>query len=78
MWGHEDVVKILVDAGADLFAKNKKGRTALDIAAREGHKDLAKLLAKKMGRSVPNVETRKTVINTIKSPDAPPEPPQEE
>lgn len=34
--GYNHIAKILIDNGADLFAKDKKGRTAKDIATRRG------------------------------------------
>lgn len=35
-YGYEKFAKILIDAGADLEVKDKKGRTAKDIATERG------------------------------------------
>ena len=45
--GHGDVVQVLIDAGADLEAKNKddeQGRSPLLLASVEGHLDIVKML----------------------------------
>ena len=42
--GHADVVRLLLDAGADLLAANGAGETALDMALERGHADAARLL----------------------------------
>jgi ankyrin repeat protein len=42
--GHVDLVKLLLNAGADVDAKDNRGTTALMKATREGHKETAKLL----------------------------------
>lgn len=42
--GHEAVVRLLVEKGADLEAKNYYGMTALDVAAEKGHTALVQLL----------------------------------
>jgi ankyrin repeat protein len=38
--GHIDVVKYLVEKGADLTAKDKTGKTAIDIAKTEKIKEI--------------------------------------
>lgn len=35
-YGYEKVAKVLIDSGADLEVKDKKGRTAKDIATKRG------------------------------------------
>jgi ankyrin repeat protein len=42
--GHEKVVKVLLDSGAEKEAKEKGGRTALHIAAQKGHERIVTLL----------------------------------
>ncbi|KAL2012474.1 hypothetical protein VTN00DRAFT_5192 [Thermoascus crustaceus] len=45
--GHEVVVELLIDKGADLEAKDKSGRTPLHSAAVRGHESVVKLLVEK-------------------------------
>lgn len=47
--GKLDVVKRLIEAGAVVSATNQRGRTALEIAEREGHADVIDLLRKVSG-----------------------------
>jgi ankyrin repeat protein len=42
--GHTDVVKLLLEKGADPRIKDSEGRTALDYARRANHPDVAELL----------------------------------
>ena len=42
--GHADIVKLLIDEGADTEAVDYSGKTALDYAILEKHEDCAKLL----------------------------------
>lgn len=44
MQGHNDVVKMLIEAGSDLNATNKNGDTALTIAAHNGNAAIIKML----------------------------------
>jgi ankyrin repeat protein len=48
MWaaarGHVEVVKALLESGAELNARTRKGRTAVDIATQEGRHDITALL----------------------------------
>jgi len=48
MWaaaeGHAEVVRLLIEAGADLNAADKEGTTALILATLNGHLDVAALL----------------------------------
>jgi len=78
MWGHKDASKVLLAAGADVNKSNGKGRDAVEVAARNGHKELAKLLADHAGKSVPDVEVKQTLIGAISAPERPPSPPNEE
>ena len=43
-WGHTELATILLDAGADIGAKNKKGSMALERAAAYAHQDTLQLL----------------------------------
>jgi ankyrin len=47
--GALDSAKLLLDVGVDVDAKDTSGQTALDIAARCGHGEVAHLLASRMG-----------------------------
>ena len=40
----KETVKLLIEAGADINAKNNDGYTALMLASWNGHKDVVKLL----------------------------------
>ncbi|XP_013391240.1 ankyrin-1-like [Lingula anatina] len=42
--GNADMVKLLLDSGAEVNAENEDGRTPLYWAAEEGHEDIVKLL----------------------------------
>jgi len=46
--GDTSVMEKLIAAGADTSVKTKEGLTALDLAKRYDHEDLAKVLAVKM------------------------------
>jgi ankyrin repeat protein len=43
-WGHADIVKVLLDAGADITFKDHEGMTALQLAVRGKHLDVLVLL----------------------------------
>mmetsp|Transcript_18675 Transcript_18675/g.37761 ORF Transcript_18675/g.37761 Transcript_18675/m.37761 type:complete len:216 (+) Transcript_18675:438-1085(+) len=45
--GHEDVIKVLIEAGANVHATTQTGYTPLIFAAREGHIAAVKLLVEK-------------------------------
>lgn len=44
--GHTEIVRMLVNAGADINIKDKYGKTALDYAMERGHKDIVSILKK--------------------------------
>ena len=43
-WGHEDVVRVLLEAGADVGIVSADGDTAMDLAEREGYDGVVELL----------------------------------
>jgi ankyrin repeat protein len=43
-YGHREIVKLLIEAGADVNAADWYGRTALGWALRGGHTDIVNLL----------------------------------
>ena len=45
--GHEAVVKLLLEKGADVESKSSNGRTPLSWAAENGHEAVVKLLLEK-------------------------------
>ena len=45
-YGHTDAVRVLLDGGADVNAKSKKGMTALSSAQSNGHTAVVQLLKK--------------------------------
>ena len=45
MYGHESIVRALLDAGADKEVKNENGKTALALATMNGHKAVVALLS---------------------------------
>jgi ankyrin repeat protein len=46
-WDHKEIVELLIDAGADVNAKDKWGFTPLHEAAVNGQKEVAELLIAK-------------------------------
>lgn len=51
-WGRMDIVKVLLNAGASLKAKNAASCTALDLATHWGHSAVAEVIRLRGGRSV--------------------------
>jgi ankyrin repeat protein len=43
-WNHIEIAKLLIEAGADVKAKDKWGQTPLHLASRLNHTEIAKLL----------------------------------
>ncbi len=44
-WGRAEVVKVLLEKGAERAVKNKAGKTALDLAREGGYADVSAALA---------------------------------
>jgi ankyrin repeat protein len=42
--GHESVVRLLVDRGANIDARDREGKTALLLAGKTGYRDVVRLL----------------------------------
>ena len=42
--GHQDVVRVLIDAGTPLAETDGVGKSALDYAIEGGHRDIARVL----------------------------------
>lgn len=42
--GHQEIVKILIDAGADVNATTEDGQTALMLASQNGHQEIVNIL----------------------------------
>ena len=45
--GHKEIAELLIDKGADVNAKSKRGEIPLHLAAQGGHKEIAELLIDK-------------------------------
>ena len=45
-YGHTEIAKLLLDHGADVFARKVHGETAYDMAA--GHQDIAQMIKREM------------------------------
>jgi cytohesin len=46
-YGHKEVAELLIAKGADINAKDTRGRTPIDLAINQGRKEIAKLLLSK-------------------------------
>jgi ankyrin repeat protein len=51
--GHAPVVKSLIAAGANIRAKDRAGRTAMDVASEGSHSEIADLLLEAATRPPP-------------------------
>jgi ankyrin repeat protein len=44
-YGHRDVVKLLLEEGADPMVRNQQGLSAIDFAQRADRQDVAEMIA---------------------------------
>ena len=44
VYGHAEVIKVLIAGGAEVNQRTRKGTTALDIAKEEGHAEIVRIL----------------------------------
>lgn len=72
-WGCAPAAKLLVEAGARMDVKNAKGRTALEVAALYGNKQVAEYLAQKSGQEMPKLKEKQKKVTMMKSPSAGPD-----
>eukprot|EP01059_Diplonema_ambulator_P020039 TRINITY_DN3372_c0_g1_i2.p1 TRINITY_DN3372_c0_g1~~TRINITY_DN3372_c0_g1_i2.p1 ORF type:complete len:399 (+),score=79.45 TRINITY_DN3372_c0_g1_i2:49-1245(+) len=61
--GHEKVVRLLLDRGADIRHASSSGRTALFAAAEAGHKDVAELLVARGADVAAETENGETLLH---------------
>ena len=66
-YGHEEIVKLLIEAGAKLNNKNKEGKTALMIASQRGYKGIVKLLkeAESITKKIKVSSLKGMILNTL-------------
>lgn len=62
LYGHTEIVKLLLDAGADKDGLSVSGRTPLHLAARDGYTDIVKLLLKAKANVYVNDKEGKTPL----------------
>jgi ankyrin repeat protein len=46
--GNIEMVQMLLDAGADIKAKDREGRTAISVASARGHENIVSLISARM------------------------------
>ena len=56
-YNHLDIVRALIEAGANLDLKNNKGETALDIAIKEDNKEIIDILTKAENKATKKIAT---------------------
>jgi len=49
-WGHKDVAELLIARGAEVCAKDQRGRTPLQLAEKRNHTDIVDLLKKRAAK----------------------------
>ena len=52
--GHVEIVRFLIERGADSHATTRSGRSALDLASQAGHSEVVRFLAKIRSESPPS------------------------
>ena len=55
-WDHKEIVELLIDAGADVNAKDDIGDTPLDVAIQLKQTEIAKLLGEHGGKTRKELE----------------------
>ena len=55
-WDHKEIVELLIDAGADVNAKDDIGDTPLDVAIQLKQTEIAELLGKHGGKTRKELE----------------------
>jgi len=64
--GHTEIVKLLLEAKADVNLQNTSGRTALIWASREGHTEIVKLLEEATKQNSPKDSKFKVLEEKLK------------
>ena len=65
--GKTEIVKILLDAGADPTVKDTGGRTAVDYAQDQKHDDIVQLIKQRMGPQ--SAGKKKSVVISFDRPE---------
>ena len=62
---HEDVVKILIDAGSSAIAENQEGMTAIHLASREGDMEVLEAIMKSAATSALSTKSSKNGLGPL-------------
>merc|ERR1712072_70003 len=65
LWGHADVCKKLLAAGADASLETKKHKTPLQTATEEGKRDAAQVLAEHTGVELKDDDIQEGTSHTV-------------